>query len=61
LIFTIYFNSGDTVLVILEADPVPVIAPAPVVVQKDPNNLTEMIEFLSKQQDAMREFAHDIK
>ncbi len=48
-------------LVILEADPVPLIAPAPVTAQKDPNNLTEMIEFLSKQQDAMREFAHDIK
>ena len=56
-------KSGDTVVTVIEKGEV--VAPAPVVQQQPPpakeNHLTEMIDFLSKQQDAMRQFANDIK
>lgn len=56
-------KAGDTVVTVIEKGEA--VAPAPAAQQpspaKDNNNLTEMIEFLSKQQDAMRQFANDIK
>ncbi len=55
-------QSGDTVVAVLES-----VMPVPAAEKTEPatpakdTSLSEMIEFLGRQQEAMREFAHDIK
>lgn len=59
-----HISAGDTVVAVPEAVAPTVAAPPAqeaTASAKDGGNLTEVIDFLSKQQEAMREFAHDIK